>query len=414
MVLSILWNSDRMLGGSSAYSKIARETCTRLAREGYRVAHLPMGSANRMGTNVHEGVVILQSGLDPFNEDVTVDRYLSFKADLLIVNKETWLLQDIPKWGVNFCPMVPIDHSPVSGFITSKLGYAFKVIAISRFGQQELQKQGIKSNYIPNGVRTDIYKAMNKEMCKKAFYFEPDDFVIGIVARNQSRKMIPRQLRGYKRFLKMNPDIKCHLMLWTNVRPSSRPEDTPRGGVADVGVNLLPEIYELGLGNAPNDVRWTKWEEVEKMGGLPEYDPSGAWDMVKLYNSFDVLLGCTGGEGAGLPYLEAASCGVTSVYTNYAAASEYAGPVGIPVEADDYVIINTPGTRYALASIDGMAEALTKVYNADREKLAKRARLHAEKYDWEKVVQNYWVPFLESCKSELYPRINKDGAGTWA
>lgn len=413
MTIKLVWLSDRMLGGSSAYSKITYETCTRLVKEGYGVAHLPMGMANRMGTQTYEGVVIMQSGEHKFNEDVAVERYLNYKADMLIVNKETWVLNDIPRWGINFVPIVPIDHSPVSGFITSRLEYAFKVISISRHGQQELQKKGIKSTYIPNGVRTDLYKPMNKALCKKAFFFEPDDFVIGLVARNQSRKMIPRMLRGYKRFLELNPGIKCHLMLWTNVTPHSAPEETS-GGVADVGVNLLPEIYDLGIGDAPNDVRWTKWEEVEKIGGLPEYDPTGAWDMVKLYNSFDVLLGATGGEGAGIPYLEAASVGVTSVYTAYAAAPEYAGPMGLPVKAEDYVILNTPGTRNALASIDGIAEALTKVYNADREKLAKRARLHAERYDWSKIIQQYWKPFLESCKDELYPKLTKQGLGTWA
>ncbi|GAH08346.1 unnamed protein product, partial [marine sediment metagenome] len=30
--------------------------------------------------------------------------------------------------------------------------------------------------------------------------------------------------------------------------------------------------------------------------------------MVKLYNCFDVNMLCTGGEGAGLTYIEAAAC----------------------------------------------------------------------------------------------------------
>ena len=409
---SILFASDRMLGGSSAYSKISYETCVRLVKEGYTVSHLPMGMANKMGRQLYEGVVILQSGNDPFGEDVAVSEYLQQKADLLIVNKETWNLRTIPKWGINFVPICPIDHSPVSSFITSKLEYAFKVISISRHGQQELQRKGIKSTYIPNGCRTDLFKPMDKALCKKAFYFEPDDFIIGLVARNQSRKMIPRQLRIYKRFLEMNPNIKCHLMIWTNVAPYRSPEDTVTS-VADVGVHLLPELYELGLGNPPNDVRWTKWEEVDKIGGLPDYSPSGAWDMTKLFNSFDVLLGCSGGEGAGIIYLEAAACGVSSVYTDYAAAPEYAGSAGLPVKASDYVILNTPGTRYALADIDMAAEALTKIYYADREKLAKRNRIHAEKYSWDRVISQYWKPFLEECKDELYPLAKNGGWTTW-
>jgi glycosyltransferase involved in cell wall biosynthesis len=142
-------------------------------------------------------------------------------------------------------------------------------------------------------------------------------------------------------------------------------------------------------------------------------DYKTGWDMVKLYNSFDVLLLCSGGEGFGLPLLEAQACGVAPITTDYAAGPETAG-VGLTVEPVDYVIMNTPGTRFALASIDGMAEALTKIYNADRIKLAKKARAFAERYDWKIIIDAYWKKFLTECEAELYPKITKEGTTTWA
>ncbi|MFH1327780.1 MAG: hypothetical protein ABIH76_02860, partial [Candidatus Bathyarchaeota archaeon] len=68
-MLKILWNSDRMIGeGTSAYKNISFETCTRLSREGLaHVAHIPMGSANRMGESYHEKVLITMSGDNPWN-----------------------------------------------------------------------------------------------------------------------------------------------------------------------------------------------------------------------------------------------------------------------------------------------------------------------------------------------------------
>jgi glycosyltransferase involved in cell wall biosynthesis len=402
--------SDRMYGGMSAYSKHSFEICTRFAALGHKVAHIPMGFANFMGKTVYKNVLVYNSdAIDGFGETVAVPDYIEFKADMLITNKEPWVFQSIHRWAINFVPMAIIDHAPVSGQILSRLGTAFKVIAISRFGQRELKKAGFESVYIPLGVRTDIYRPFDKAASKKAFFLSPDEFVVGIVAMNRSRKMIPQMLRGYKRFLEQNPDVKSHMMLWTNVLPSRPPTDTSQG-VADVGVNLVTEIHELGLGDKVN---WIKWDDVEKMGGLPEFDPTGSQDMVRLYNSFDVNLLCSGGEGAGLPYLEANACGVPSLYTNYAAAPEYAGPSGIPVNAENYVIINTPGTRYYLADIDGIAEALRKVYDADREKLAKRCRAFAEKMSWGKVMEDYWVPFLSECQEELYPKISKTGTSSW-
>lgn len=405
--------SDRMFGGVSAYSKTTLEICTRLAALGHHIAHIPMGYANRMGKQVYKKVLVYDSGNDPFGEDVAVKDYLDFKADMLIANKEPWVFKQIHRQAINFVPMAIIDHAPLSPHMLARLQSPFRVIAISRFGQRELRKNKIDSYFIPLGVRSDVYRPLDKAQCKKAFYLDPDDFVIGIVAMNRARKMIPLMLRGYKRFLELNPDVKAHLFLWTNVMPKRPPADTSQG-VADVGVHLLPEMANLGISNPPNDVRWTKWEEVESIGGLPEWDPNGPWDMVRLYNAFDVHLLCSGGEGAGLTYLEAASCGVPSICTNYAAAPEYAGPTGIPVKAENYVIINTPGTRYYLADIDDMARALTKMLNTDREKLAKRARMFAQRQDWTRIMKDYWTPFLQECEEELHPLITKAGVKTWA
>lgn len=407
-MLKILWNSDRMIGGTSAYSKISYEMCTRTVKLGYQVAHIPMGMANRMGRQVYQGVLIYPSGSDPFNEDVILDTYLDWKADMLITLKEPWVFKHTHKLAINFVPYAIIDHSPVSPLITSKLHTAFRILVPSRFAQRELKLQGFDSVYVPHGVDTSIYKPLeNKEYCRKLFYLNPDDFVVGVIARNQSRKMIPRILQAYKRFLELNPDVKSRMMLWTNVYPSSPPSQ-PIMGVADVGVNLLTEIYRLGLGEKVN---WPDWKQIEKIGGLPEYDPAGGWDMVKLYNSMDVVMSLSG-EGFWLVGLEAQACGVPVICANYAAAPEICGS-GLTVDVDDYIILNTPGTRYPLCSVDKAAEALTKIMNANPEKLARRARRFAERYDWNKVVERYWKSFLEEAECELYPLITGEGVKSW-
>ena len=144
MTLRILWNSDRILG-TSAYSKVTYEVCTRLVRMGHQVAHIPMGRANRMGRWVYQGVMIYSSGLDPFNEDVAVDIYADWKADLLIVLKDVWVLRSLYRWAVNFVPYLPIDHEPVNPSITARLHTAFKILVPSRFAQRELRREGFQA-----------------------------------------------------------------------------------------------------------------------------------------------------------------------------------------------------------------------------------------------------------------------------
>jgi glycosyltransferase involved in cell wall biosynthesis len=222
--------------------------------------------------------------------------------------------------------------------------------------------------------------------------------------------MIPRSLRAYKRFLELNPDVKSHLLLWTDVQPLGREvyEGAVSMGVADVGVNLLPEIMELGLGEV---VLWPDAKLVRE--GLPDWAGPQGHDMVKLYNACDVLLGTTGGEGFFLPGIEAQATGKPIIVTDYASAPEICG-AGLTIPPSDYAILNSPGTRYALADIDKTAEALTKIANADREKLAKKARAFAERFSWENVINQYWIPFLRQCEEELFPLVTSEGLKTWA
>ena len=402
--------SDRLRGGNSAYSKVTYETCTRLAKIGHKVAHIPMGFANKMGKTICEDVVVYNSGQNAFGEDVAVPDYADFNADLLITLKEPWCFSYLPHVAINWVPFAIIDHSPVSETITSKLETAFKVISPSRHAQFELMQKKIESSYIPHGVSTNIFKPLDKAKCRKLWHLDPDEFVVLIVAANRARKMIPRQLQGYKLFLEKNPGIKSHLMIWTNVYPNNYPE-SDNLGVADVGVSLLPEIMRLGLGEA---VRWVDPKTYD--AGIPDWagdNYENGWDMTKLYNTADVVLNCTGGEGVSLSLLEGQACGVPVITTNYAGAPEHVGS-GYTVPWHDYVIMNTPGTKYALADLESMAEALTKVYNGNRVKMAERARTFALRYDWDRIIESNWKPFLSSCEEELFPLITKEGTKTWA
>jgi len=409
--MRLIFQGDR-IWGKSAYSKVVYNLSTRLLKEGHKVAHIPMGRSLRGGKFNHSGVLVYSSGLDTFAQDVSVEHYLNFKADMLITVKEPWVFSTLHKEAINFVPMAIIDHAPVSQSIISRLQTAFKVIAISRFGENELKRNDIDSTYIPHGVPTDVYRPLNEEQrmaCRKMFSHDPDEFVVGIVAMNRSRKLISRQILGYNRFRELNPDVKSHLFIWTDLQPI-RKYDEPSVGISDVGVSLLPEIMELGMGEA---IRWPDRRNVAE--GMPEWAGDNfvdGWDMVKLYNSFDVNMLCSGGEGAGLPYLEAAACGVPSIGTEYAGAPEYVGP-GLVVPAKEYVILNAPGTRYALPNIDDMAAALTKLMNTNREKLARKLRVHAERYSWDNVVKRYMNPFLEDCEKELYPMYTSTGIKSW-
>lgn len=412
--MRILWSSDRMYGGNSAYSKVTRDTLPRLVKAGHAVAHIPMGHAYNLGEKVAEGGILLyNSGNNMFNEDVMVDRYVHFRADLLIVLKETWVLSDIYNHSVNFVPYCPIDHSPVSPYMTTKMHTAFRVLTPSRFGQRELTQGEVENVvYMPHGVPSNVFRPLNKKKeCKKLWFLPEDDFTVLFVGRNQSRKMLPRLLQVYKRFLELNPDVKSHLFLWTDVTPKADlpGEGAVSMGISDVGVNLLPEIRDLNL---LTPVRWPDSKTVSY--GVPDWAGENyvsGHDMVKLYNAADLLISI-GGEGYYMPGMEAQACGVPFMTVDYASAPEICA-AGLVVPYNDYIIMNSPGTRYPLIDIDKAAEALTKMMNANPEKVARKVRSFAEKFDSDKVIEQYWAPFLQEAENELYPLFTKEGQKTW-
>ena len=406
-MLNILWLSDKITG-TSAYSRVTAECCTWLVSNGHNVAHVPIGRANRLGGLVEKGVLIMPSGLDLLSEDIILDHYVDFHADMLITLKDVWTFRQIPDMGMNWVPFVPIDHEPLSSLIVSKLnrGTAFRVIAISRFGQRLLRQAGVESAYFPHGVRTDVFKVLDKAECKKTWFLDPDDFTVLFVGKNQSRKMIPRVLRAFKLFRERNPDIKSHMLLWTDVQPSQSVEIEPFTGVADVGVNLLPEIFNLGI---QNDIIWP--DPKLYRAGLPDWAGEQGNDMVKLYNCANVVISLSG-EGFWLPGLEAEATGCPVICADYAAAPEICG-AGYTIPVIDYVILNTPGTRYPVCDVDKAAEALAKIANADESKLAKKARAFAERFDWKRVLETYFKPFLEECETELKPLVTKTGVSHW-
>jgi len=60
-----------------------------------------------------------------------------------------------------------------------------------------------------------------------------------------------------------------------------------------------------------------------------------------------------------------------------------------------------------------MAEALTKIMNTDKDKLARRARRFAMRYDWDTVMERYFKPFLEDAETELRPLVTREGVRKW-
>jgi len=203
--------------------------------------------------------------------------------------------------------IIPIDGQPSIPAWQITLKDVDYPVAMSEYGKTVMKLDfpdlgntwHKKVKVIPHGVDTDFFKPRLTN--------KPDAFIVGCVARNQHRKNIPRLLRSFKIFVERNKltpnDTKLLLhMNWTD----------------HMGWNIdymtSPSVYNI-----------REYMMDPTMGNLESGEHPDENGMVDIYNMMDVHALPTGGEGFGIPTLEAMSCGRPNIICNYTTSYELVG-----------------------------------------------------------------------------------------
>jgi len=221
------------------------------------------------------------------------------------LTKEGW--RAAKKERFKLASIIPIDGQPSIPHWQRTLEFVDYPVAMSQYGKTVMGVDFMDWSprnpitYIPHGVDCDFFKP--QEVAKP----NPDTFIVGCVARNQHRKNIPRLMRSFKIFVERNnltPDdakLMLHMdwkdhMGW-NIEYMSSDHVY---GMADY--LMPPTMGNLEQGQNPDDA-----------------------GMVNIYNLMDVHALPTGGEGFGIPTVEAMACGVPNVICNYTTSYELVG-----------------------------------------------------------------------------------------
>lgn len=269
----------------------------------------------------------------------------------------------------------PVDHKPCPSIV---LDYFVQTgatpIAMSRFGEQEFQRAGLEPLYVPHGVDTAMYRPMNRAEIRGMLNFPEDAFIVGVVANNQGvappRKAFSESFMAFAKFRETHPDammyLHCEMSGFRN------------------GINLyrLADRFDI-----PEDaVRIS--DQVMMENGMP------AGVMAALYNSFDVLLNPSYGEGFGVPIIEAQACGTPVIVNDWTSMTELCG-AGWMVDGtlwDDPLqdaFFKAPDPKQIVAALEQAYEA------RGDEQLRVKAREFAIQYDADTVTEQYWKPALE-------------------
>lgn len=341
----------------------------------------------------YNGIWHLPRGKHLHGEDTILAHFIKGNFDLLVTVGDAWLWNHrlLAERKIPHLPWIPIDDDPVNTVVLEAISdpannkpYAKDILVYSKWGVEQLAKEGIKSRYIPEAIDTENFKDIGMDEARKVLGFKKDWFVVGIVAANvgwPSRKAFDKQIEGFAKFAKNHPEAR--LYIHTNIDASWR--TTPALDIRAL-LSLLSRRYPVLKDRVLFPDQYDLWV------GMPESY------MAAVYSSFNVLLQATQAEGFGLPILEAQACGVPVIATDFSSMPELVKAGWLVKPSGKFL-----DSRYGYQvdpDVDDIARNLELAYKADPDKLAKEAREFALQFSPEKLAVEYWQPLLDEVSLE--------------
>jgi glycosyltransferase involved in cell wall biosynthesis len=381
MGLRVMWSSNA-LHVRTGYGVQARYVLPGLVRHGHECAQFAWYGIQ--GGLVQAGDIVMYPRFqDPYGSDIISDHVAHFKADCVISLQDIWVLpEDYRKrCGVPWMPWFPVDATPVPPRVLKLARTADYPVVYSQFGYEEMRKAGVDTTYIPHGVNTDVYKPLDRVACKRKFGWDEDIFVAAMVAANKglpSRKGFPEALQMFKHFHDRHPNSVLYL------HTLATPEQS------GVDFRLLMDSID----GFPHDAVNFCSQYPYKNGMFEESY------LAQIYNAADVLLVPSYNEGFGIPIIEAQACG-TPVLTNKCTSMPELTFAGQSIEPLQQWWIPL-GAWVGVPNIDAFVEGLEWAYRErGNEQLRRHARASVMQFDWQRVIDEHWAPFLAKVEREI-------------
>lgn len=385
--MRVLWVGDACC--SSGFARCTHAVCDELHARGHEVNILALnyfGDPHDRPYDVYPARQPLDHGRDIFGVSRLPHLAARLEPDVIVLLNDPWnvpaYLQTLNQEGVPDCPVVgwlAVDarnQASAAAFAPgSEQGGLDRVVTWTKWGADQLREGGYDgpTEIVPLGVDGELFRPEDRATCRRVVLPEgvaQDCFLVGAVGRNQWRKRLDLAISYFAE--------------WVH-------ED----GVEDAYLF----IHSAPTGEASVDLRsLTLWYDLRGrvMISEPPVGPGQAEErLVALYNSLDVYVSTSQGEGWGLPALEAMACGTPCILPFNSAYQEWAHGAARLVPCDRPAL-NAPlnGTMHTLGSTPGKAEfvaALRELYNdrAVGRKLAQAGEERAAALTWGETARRF-------------------------
>lgn len=343
---------------------------------------------------------------------------LDFQPDIVFTIRDPWMMDHEHKSPLrpyyHLCIMPTVDSAPqqhewIDMFSTADSVFTYSDWAIPVLKQQSGGKiKPICSPY--PGIELDcFYPDDNKAECKKKMGLPPDSFIIGSVMRNQKRKLFEDLFKAFQIYLEKYGDTeigkKTYLLCHTSY-PDAAGWDLPKI-LKEYGVSN--KVYFTYYCQASQKVIFKKFSGTkvfspfsnEVTAGFPNVGRGVTREqLAEIYRCMDLYIQYAICEGAGMPQIESAGCGVPIASVNYSAmADAVAKTNGIPLKVEKLFYEWETNAYRAYPDNNYTADAIFKYQSTDqkyKKTKSKQARAAAEKwFSWDKSAE-IWSNHFES------------------
>ena len=377
---TLLWHSNAPIT-LTGYGMQTAIFAPRIRDLGYDVSlNCPMSFTTAPIT--WNGMVMYGAAGDPLGNDLMPERAKRFEIIFTLCDLFGLFPSAPYLTGKKLIHWMPVDCDPMGERDIATLRTTGGIpVCISKFGTEMIRREGFDPIYVPHGIETGIFKPGDPEEAinlRKAFGINPETFVVGLAAVNKpdSRKGLDQQMQAFSIFHKRHPDSALLI-------------HTCRKG----GWELDKIALNLGIHHAVN--------YTDQYSLVAQLMP--AESIAAFYNCLDVLTACSEGEGFGLPILEAQSCGIPVVTTNYSAMTELCNS-GWTVEGQKHWV-GGHESWWVTPNVEQIANRYEEAWQAKDNgsiiDIKNHARRFALNYDADKVTNEFWKPVMAECEERF-------------
>jgi glycosyltransferase involved in cell wall biosynthesis len=336
---------------NSGFANVLRELNNYFILEGHEVAQLGWCKFDNKAHEYPYKIYPVVSPVGPENyygvnifDDVVKD----FKPDIVFSLGDPYMLTWIPsrktrptfKWIL----YTPIDSTPLPSVWNGVFADADALITYSKFGEKALSELDIKYKMNPymiyHGYNPKDFYVIDEEGRAEIRELNnyTDKTVFGYIGTNSTRKHPERLLETWAKFSEDKDDVI--LLMHAGVCNEREGFDLREM------LYQYPKIYDTTIfmtGASP-------------VSGVP------VEMMNKLYNIIDIFVSGASCEGFGLPFLEAAACGVPCIGVDYSSIPELIGSWGELVKPKTFYRHKPLCQARPLFDIDDFVDKMNKLY----------------------------------------------------